>query len=411
MISMTGNDVIGIDIPTVGGDTDAWGDNLNDSSLKQLSKAAFAARSDRNLTILGGGKISWNQAGNALTFTEDIIIRDHITDKTVTITTAASPISLTTAQQVAYVEINRGPTSNQSINAATVVSAGALPNTKDKNGVVVLFHRTTDGTIMIPWCRRELLDGDHWQFGAALSWFERIATFGKPSYQANPSDTSQVIIPGSATVPSVVMINGKLYANTSDKTVDLDTAGRNGLDTGAKAANTMYYLYAIPAASGRGFDGILSTTAPTGAGPSGFTATKSYLGGCPTIASSAIPNFTSVKGEYLLDTSATAFEVTANSSTITAKTLLVPTPAKSVYCRSRWTAVSAAGVDTEAGATSSATTSRHRATTTTAASNALAFWKVILQTAQTIYVKVSNTTVDAIAISVFGWTENPMEYQ
>lgn len=409
--SLAGTGLLNLTVPSPGLDDDVWDTIQNNNTFTEIAQALYAAREDRNLTITGGGKISWASGTNQVSFTDNIVIRDHVTDKTVTITTAASPVTLSAANTVGYIQKNREPASNQSITTVSTAAAGALPDAVGDNGNIVLFHRTSDGTLFIPWARREILSGDHWQFGAATSWYEKLAVTQKPVYRSNPADTSQLVIPGSATLPAVVLINGKLYANTSDVTVDLDTAGRNGLDTGAKAADTNYYLYAIPAVSGRTFDGIISLTAPTGAGPSGFTTTKSYCGGLVTGTSSALPNFNASNGNFIIDISTSGMTITANSSTITAKTIKVPTTAYAVHCRSRWTAVSAAGVDTEVGATSSTTTSRHRATTTTAASNALAIFRALIITAQTIYVKVSNTTVDAISIDIFGWDENVMGYE
>lgn len=408
---LSGNDLVPIEVPTVGGDTDIWGTELNTKSFTQLAKAVYASREDRSISILGGGKISWNQSGNALTFTEDIIIRDHITDKTVTITTAASPVTLDAANKVAYVEKNRGPASNQSINAATVVAAGALPNTKDANGMIVLFHRTSDGTILVPWARRELLDGDNWQWGMALSWFERLASARKPSYRTLAADDSQVICPASATSPAVVIINGKLYANVANETMDLDTAGRNGLDTGTKAANTAYYLYAIPATSGRGFDIVASTTPPTGAGPSGFTSAWSYIGAFATeeTGSGTIWPFQASCGVYISDEEFEAETHTGDTNS-TAKVMnSIPLTVKQLYGH---VAVNpgTAGQSCRVTGVQSTTNDGIVVNGPVAGQTTRGYGFVHIFTAQTVYITVSNAAATG-TWNLMGWREDPMEYQ
>lgn len=407
---LSGSDLIPIEVPTVGGDTDTWGTEANTKSFTQLAQASYAAREDRAISILGGGKIAWNQAGNALTFTEDIIIRDHITDKTVTITTAASPISLTAANQVAYVEKNRGPSSNQSISAATVVAAGALPNTKDNNKIIVLFHRTTDGTILVPWCRREILDGDHWQWGAALSWFERMASARKPGYRNTDADNTQVIVPASASSPAVVIINGKLYANVANETMDVNTAGRGGIDTGAVAANTSYYLYAVPAVSGRGFDLVCSVTAPTGAGPTGFTSAWSYIGAFSTIeAAATIFPFKSYDG-VLISEDVIEDETHTGDTTATAKTFAgLPSTVLQAYVHGS-IIPSAAGQSLRVMSISSTTALNITVTgVVVSESHRITGW-IPITTAQTIYMRNSNAAASSIA-SLIGWREDPMGYQ
>jgi hypothetical protein len=409
--TISGNGKIPYNIPSPGGDTGTWDDVQNQDTFDEIAASAYAAREDRNISILGGGKISWDSASGQVSFTEDIKIYDHITDKVVTVVqSSSSPVTLNAAGKVGYVAKNREPSANQSITAVTVVSGGALPKGVDDNGIVVLFHRTPDDTLLIPWCRREILNGDHWQFGAALSWFERIATYGKPGYRNDGSDDSQVVIPGSTTTPAVVFINGKLYANTSNKTIDLDTAGRNGLDTGAKAANTAYYLYAIPATSGRGFDAVLSVTAPTGAGPTGFTSAWSYVGAVPTEeATATIWPFQALGGTLISDEEWEDETHTGSTSSTAFTFASLPTTARQAYVNqtcnpgtagqsARSTGVQSTTNDgiVQNGPVASQTVRNHG-------------WIPIF-TAQTIYLSVSNSAATAGA-ALQGFKENPMEYQ
>ena len=277
MASDTG-DKIGLNMPDDLADNDVWG-GIYRAFGATVDELVYANREFRNMSILGGGKIEWDAGTGQVSFDANIVIRDHITSNTVTITTAASPVTLT-ANQVGYVAKNMKPASNQSITSVTVVSAGSLPNTdQDADmGVLALFHRTSDSTCLVPWAGREILDGDHWQFGAALSWYERIASHAKPSHRHDTTTTlDNVDIDAAATSPKVAIIDGKLYARTTQLNVDVGASGRNGLDTGAAALNTVYYLYAIPPTSGRTFDAVFSVTSPSGGGPTGFSS-WSYLG-------------------------------------------------------------------------------------------------------------------------------------
>ncbi len=406
-------DKIGIDAPTVGGSTDVWGSEQNTNTYPEIDELVYAPREDRNLVVLGGGKISWDSATNLVAFTANITIYNHITASTVSITTAGSPVTLDTALKVGYVKINRKPSSNQSITSVSVAAAGSLPNTNSDadSGVIALFHRTSDSTLMIPWARREILSGDNWQFGASLSWYERIATSSRPSFKSNSADSSQLIVPASAGSPSAVVIDGKIYANVANATMDLDTAGRNGLDTGAKAANTIYYLYAIPPTSGRTFDVVCSVTPPT-TGPTGFSS-WSYLGAFGTVVSSAIPGTSSSDGRLLATFNTTSYEVTFNSSTFGSKTVVGPTTMKSLFVRSTWSAVNTTGDDLTISSLNDAATtiSRHTVTDVTVGKNTPVHWQVEIVTANTIYGKVTTTTSDANIVRTLGWTENLMEFR
>lgn len=164
---------------------------------------------------------------------------------------------------------------------------------------------------------------------AELAWYERIATHGKPRYKAASAGTT-VTVPGSAAAPACVIINGNVYANVSNETCDLSTAGRGGLDTGAIAANTPYYLYAVPNIAGDGFDLVASVTAPT-TGPTGFTA-WTYIGSfCTELNSAAIEPFQASGGVLLHDDD---IEYTAHTgdTTTTAKTYAsMPTTVTAAY--------------------------------------------------------------------------------
>jgi hypothetical protein len=291
MTTTNKGDKIGIPMPTPGsgGSDDVWGTELNDTTAVLLDEIAYAAREDRNLTIEGGGKITWDESNSQVTFTDSILIRNHITNSTVTITTAASPVSMPGNGYIAYVQINRKPSSNQTITSITSVAAGSLPNgTTDADmGTIVLFMRTDEFKIFFPKTSREIMKDDFWTFGSALSHFERKASAFKPQYYPQTTDLSKMIVPATSVRQAVVLIDGKIYFNESNKVLDLDTSGRNGLDTGTKAADTFYYLYAIPGTGTRDFDLVCSATGPITGDPTGFTS-WSYLGAFLTNSSSDI---------------------------------------------------------------------------------------------------------------------------
>jgi hypothetical protein len=408
----TAGDKLSLPVPTAGGDTGTWGGYMNSDTWPVLDELCYAAREDRNLVIMGGGKIGWN--GAQVTFTADIIVYNHVTGFTVTIQAAGSPVALGASGTVGYVKINRKPSVNQTIAAVSTAAAGSLPNTlSDADmGVLVLFMRTADGTLWVPWARREILSQDHWQFGIAKSWFERIASSRKPRYQSVQADTSQIVVPGSASSPSVVVIDGKLYANTADKTLDMDTTGRNGLDTGAKAADTIYYLYAIPPTSGRGFDLVCSITAPT-TGPTGFPSWN-YLGAFGTIAASAVVRFMASNGHVRFGEAPSSAYISAvtNASPLASKTLKVPITARTAVVLVYWSAINATG-DLCNWASESAGTEQTllRAAAATTTSHIRPFYQLPLTTAQTAWFRVSTATTDNASVSVHGWIEDPMEWQ
>lgn len=398
-------DKIGFTAPTVGADLNVWGASLN-LLWALMDEFGYAAREDRNNAIVGGGKIAWD--GSDLTFAANIEVRNHITAYKNTITTAASPISLSTAHQVAYVQITRKPGSDQNITSATVVAAGSLPNgTTDADmGTFVLAYRTADGTVMLPWANKELLSGDHWCIGNHQTWLERIASSRKPGFYCHSDvDASIVTIEASASTPASVFIDGKLYVNTSDLVVDLDTAGRNGLDTGTKAADTCYYLYAIPATSGRGFDAVLSATVPA-TGPTGFSS-RSYCGAAATDASiTEFKTFKSAKGLCHYNDELTS-DTTAGGGSRTELTLTSsPVTMKAAYFQ-LLTTTGVGGQSVSLSGTDSSDDALLCRCSVTGYNGITHGWVPIL-TEKKVWATPSSST--GSVVQLYGWQEDPMEY-
>jgi len=68
-----------------------------------------------------------------------------------------------------------------------------------------------------------------------------------------------------------ISVGGQQYLYSSLITINFATTGINGLDTGAIAANSLYYIYSVQTSNTPGL--VASLAAPT-TGPTGFTAWK-----------------------------------------------------------------------------------------------------------------------------------------
>jgi len=80
-----------------------------------------------------------------------------------------------------------------------------------------------------------------------------------------------------------ISVGGQQYLYSSVITINFATTGINGLDTGAIAANSLYYIYSVQTSNTPGL--VASLAAPT-TGPTGFTAWKE-VGRCRTAQSAA----------------------------------------------------------------------------------------------------------------------------
>mgnify|MGYP000951889687 CR=1 FL=1 len=521
-------DKIGLTTATPGGSSGVWGTEYYAHAVA-VDEFIYASREDRNNIISGGGKISWD--GSDVTFDANLTIQNFITAYKNSITTAASPVTLDASGKFGYVQISRKPASDNTITSALVQTAGNLPNgtTDADQGTLILFYRDTDGSLVIPWARKRLIAGDHYVIGRGMTYFEyRAARYGqpvlhnaadtsqvyvdatpdqpscvliggriyantsdetcdldtsgrggldtgtkaaytkyfvyaipassgttydlicseddpdtgptgfteftyigyfftgassavlgkdaedrltrrasakRPNWSRNSSDATQIIVPGSTAAPAAVMIDGELYFNMANETMDINTSGRGGLDTGSVASSTLYYLYAIPATSGRGFDLVCSVTAPT-TGPTGFSA-WSYLGSFATDGSSDILG-AYCDGQYVAGNIVNSVTVTETSAT--AKSLTIPASAKEVLLRIIVTAITAAGNTVVVGQLSSENATRWRTSTTTASQSPVVFTWVPVVEAQTIYASVTGASTSA-TLNVFGWKEDPTEYK
>ncbi len=382
---------------------------------------------DRNLTISGGGKISWDSTNKQVSFTGNIVVRDHRTDKVTTITTAASPIPLTNENDVAYFERAIAPETNQTVEALEIAAGGTVPERTETSGPVVLFHRTDENTLWIPWVQREMLNGDFWQWGTQLSWYERITASHKPAYTATSSGTV-VTVPGSKASPAVVNIDGKLYANTDSTnpaTVNISQTEnpRGGLDSESVFdKNIAYYLYAIPATTGRTFDIVASQTPPndkTSAGPSGYSS-WSYIGSASTSSGvSQINAFKASHGRYIAFNELVIETQSGADSTGFEKHILnvIPVTAEMGWFQTYIDGLAGGGeIDTYLMVTGVETVGETRASDSIQVRlqeaetvNLNSGWVPILEP-QTIYMRVSSAN-NLGAAKFTGWQEDPMAYK
>ena len=405
----TVGDKIGFEVPTVDGDNNTWGTGLNNFFTK-LDEYCYASREDRNLVVMGGGKISWDDSSDELSFTENIEIFNHVTQYKVSVTTAASPISLTAAGDCAYVKINRQPSSNQNITSVTKATIGTLPNQDidADHGVLVLAYRSEDNTIIFPkFGNKELLDGDHLYLNSLETFYERKAKHGKPSF-FNGTIGTTITCEASASVPACVFIEGKVYVNTSDATCDLSTSGRDGLDTGSIAHTQDYYIYAIPESSGRGFDLVASATDPS-TGPTGFS-NWSYIGSCCTrvgVASFHIFQYHNGTCEILNGetTGETDYEVTSSGGT--SQSIQIPVTAKSMHFHAYLDSADATDW-AQLGPTSSAYVLVCQ--TTDSGGRARSYVELPVFESQTVYVKTRDSGVN-MRFRIAGWKEDIGAYK
>jgi len=95
--------------------------------------------------------------------------------------------------------------------------------------------------------------------------------------------------PGRSPALSVALNDSQRYSAVSPLTVDLSASGLGGLDTGSEAADTWYYVYAVPGATSGTFELMASVTDPA-TGPTGYPVFR-YLGFVRNDSSSNIKPF------------------------------------------------------------------------------------------------------------------------
>ena len=137
--------------------------------------------------------------------------------------------------------------------------------------------------------------------GTAYELTTGSATGIIPTYKnlsvTTPADNQSVAITADKVLVTDTNDLSALLSTVS-VTVDLDTSGANGLDTGSLAANTGYFLYVIY--NGATTAGLASTSATAPVMPSGYTY-KALVGWCTTDATTTpfnIEEFTQIDDVY-----------------------------------------------------------------------------------------------------------------
>jgi hypothetical protein len=110
----------------------------------------------------------------------------------------------------------------------------------------------------------------------------------------------------------------------SSKTIDCTTTGANGLDTGALAASTWYYMFAIGKRDGSAQAALASTSASTPTLPSGY-AYKRRIGAFKTDASSHILAFSQVGDVFMWGVPVGDVNTTNPGTSAVTQALTVPT--------------------------------------------------------------------------------------
>lgn len=245
-----------------------------------------------------------------------------------------------------------------------------------------------------------------------INWFcltqKSSLNISRPKF--NRSGLSTIVIPASSTLPAYAIINGILYKNTSDLTINMTVAGANGLDTGSVATNTIYYLYGIletsPVKNGA-FRAVASVSPPS-IGPTGFSTNWTYFGSFKTRAvSSFLLPFTFSKGKYRQNGDGSTS--TVNSSVVSAITTKISENAISAYYQINWGAINAVGDTFQGGALSSDTMTLAQAMNTT--TNNTQYITIPIIEVQTFYARVTTSTTDSVGVTVMGWDEDPEIYQ
>lgn len=228
----------------------------------------------------------------------------------------------------------------------------------------------------------------------------------RPSFKSSLADTSRVIVPGSIAIPSRFVIGETLYEIYDNLQMDLDVAGPGGLRIGlTKAANTIYYLYAVVA---NNTVALLADTRTPDLGPLLYTQ-RQYLGAFPTVAAAAIVQFVSHRGRFV--SSAQIDQVSSTVASLTTKTIISPATTKASLGQLiiTGTAVNNAarvtGFDQNTVNNLSATVFLQVSGT----QNNM-FCELALDKPTTIYLDTQNSANAAIW-RVHGWVENPEDYK
>lgn len=106
------------------------------SLINRIDEEDWAARTDRNLAVIGGGTVNLSNNGE-VTWTEDFVFIDQMTGKQGVLSSDQSPITLSDGD-VGWVNVVRGPIQNYSLDISV---DSTVPNTSKSQA---LFARYGD---------------------------------------------------------------------------------------------------------------------------------------------------------------------------------------------------------------------------------------------------------------------------
>ncbi len=233
-----------------------------------------------------------------------------------------------------------------------------------------------------------------------------LVRIARPSYYSL-SDTV-VAVDGSSANPALFKFGSNIFTSEDTLLCDITKSGTGGLRTGLSLeSNSTYYLYGV---KNNETPGLVADIDPPTKGPKNFSE-WTYMGAFP-VNDASLPSFTSSNG-YMISSGVGPNISIVNSIPSQPKTLQIPITTASVLLRSYWTAINALSDDlyVESKSFNAFTSSRHNATSTSVSENSiLSYWVPIL-TPQTIFAAVTTANLDSVNLSVFGWVENPLDYQ
>lgn len=227
-----------------------------------------------------------------------------------------------------------------------------------------------------------------------------LGRYNKPSF--GYQSAKSVVVPASDSAPAYYVISGVPYLVNTNLECDLTSSLSSAI-----AADTIYYLYA--ALSG-GDVVLVADIDPPATGPRNASE-WTYIGAFYTNGSSNVEKFSSIRGFTLYSQYVDIVSHTGDT-TITQKTLTIPTTAKQSYGIAVLQGITAAfqfgsAMGDNTGSASVNLTTGGEGMASGESQNA---GFVPLVEAQTVYL-YTNTAANTIQFRLYGWMEDPSEYQ
>lgn len=247
-------------------------------------------------------------------------------------------------------------------------------------------------------------------FGGAADFNSSVALGTDVSYERAPISLyrPQTVSMAYASASTITIkagryfLNNKVYVLSGDLTWAWVASGQNGgLDTGAEASSTFYYMYGT--LIGGAFGAVASTTAPTAQYDTNLSGTSFdtnvYLGAFYNNSASDIVKFIQCGAQFYYDQPQGA--VSTTSTVYQSKTMQVPTTANVLHLGGQQTG-NANGNDIIYSV--DGTNEWSRITGNSAGIRNYGNFSIPLFTAQTIYMKV-DSNADTNSSWALGWID------